>query len=234
MEPDRAIEIMQALADGIQYTYTTAESGVFQVKAILTVGETTCERIFERTGDDPHSTLKTGEPDAFGVVDNAIQIGVRNVAKGKLGSAYYAAVGSLPSWRDPFSLFDGQNKCNVFIADVCEESGADVDPPLAGVYLGSPPSANNWAGMPDVNDPNAPYPIPHWTLLAEDTAPQPGRICASGFESGVSGHSGVVDYDGRWISAGPTNVNRKAVFSTYQRHYSSGTTKPAGQRSYSK
>lgn len=221
-------------ADGTQYVHAATESGIFRVKTVLTVGGAVCEKVYERTADDPYSTLLTDDPDAFGVVDDSIQITVRNTAKGKLGSTYYAAAGSLPSWRDPFSLFDGQNKCNVFVADVCEESGADVDPPVSGVYLGSPPSANNWAGMPDIYDPAAPYPIPDWTLLPDGTDPQPGRVCAGGYENANPGHCGFVDYDGRWISAGPTNVNRKAEFSNaiYKRHYVSGPVTAAGQRSY--
>jgi len=226
-----------ANADGTQYVHTATESGIFRVETVLTVGGVACEKIYERTADDPHSTLKEGEPDAFGVVDNAIQLAVREEALGYIGSTYYSSAGSLPAWRDPFGLFDGQNKCNVFVADVCEGSGADVDPPTAGVYLGGPPSANNWAGMPDINDPNAPYPIPNWTLLFDNASPQPGHVCASGYEiSGSSGHAGIVDYDGQWISASSAvggNVNRKAEFSSYRRHYQSGATKPAGQRAYS-
>ena len=224
-------------AYGTQYVHSVTESGIFRVKTVLTVGGVNYEKRYERTVDDLHSTLKAGDPDAFGVVDNAIQLAVREEALGHLGSTYYSTEGSLPALRDPFELFDGQNKCNVFVADVCEGSGADVDPPTAGVYLGGPPSANNWAGMPDTNDPNAPYPIPNWTLLSDNASPQPGHVCASGWDNGgSSGHTGIIDYDGQWINASSAvggSVNRKAEFSSYRRHYQSGVTKPAGQRSYS-
>ncbi len=227
-----------ATAYGTQYVHTATESGIFRVKTVLTVGGVACEKVYERTADDPYSTLVEGDPDAFGVADTAIQLNVRNTAFEHLGSTYYSAAGSLPSWRDPFGLFDGANKCNVFVADVCEGSGADVDPPTAWVYLGSPPSANNWAGMPDVNDPNAPYPIPNWVLLADDAAPQPGRVCASGYEiGGSSGHAGIIDYDGHWISASSAVggvVNRKAEFGpSYQRIYLNSPSQNAGQRQYS-
>ena len=107
-------------------------------------------------------------------------------------------------------------------------------PPVGGIYMSAPPSANTWAGMPDISDPGAPYPIPGWTLLTDNAHPQPGNVAASGFETGASGHCGIVDYDGQWISAGGKNVNRNAQFKSYKRSYINGTIKPAGQQKYQK
>jgi hypothetical protein len=175
-------------------------------------------------------TLKKGYPDSFGVADTDKQVAIRNAAKAHLRSADYATAASLPPLRDPLGLFTGADKCDVFVADVCDEAGANIDPPLLGVYTSLPPSANTWAGMPSVADPLAPHEIPGFTLLPAQTYPQPGYIAASGFEDGSAGHSGIVDYDGQWISAGALNVNRKAEFTSYKRHYVSGPDSPAGQR----
>ena len=223
-------------ARGVKFNYTCTELGIFQVKCEWTVGTQTITTIFERDHDDSNTgspaALKKGDPNSFGVVETSKQEDIRNAAKAHLGKTDYAAAGSLPLWSDPVGLFTGNITCNVFVADMCDEGGANVDPPVLGVYVGSPPSANNWSGMPDVGDPSAPHPIPNFTLLPPQTYPQPGFIVASGFETGASGHSGIVDYDGQWISAGPSNVNRKAEFITYKRHFVSGVISPAGQRRY--
>lgn len=221
-------------ASGVLYQHVTSASGIFRVKTVLSEEGFVLEKQFLRTNDDAFSNLKKGDPDAFGVVDTESQRTIRITACAESGSTYYAENGGLPAWRDPRGLFLTWPKCNVFVADMCDAAGANVDPPVGGVYLSGPPSANRWAGMPDVNDPGAPYPIPDWTLLPLNTKPQPGFVVASGYETNRSGHCGIVDYDGRWISAGHDNVTRTAEFSdrNYWRHYESGVTAPPGLRAY--
>ena len=224
-------------ANGTQYVHTATASGIFHIKAVLSMAGTTSERIYVRTTDDQYSSLHAGDADAFAVVDTSIQIDVRNEALGYLGSMYYTFYGSLPFLRDPYGLFgSGKNKCNVFVADVCVGAGADVDPPAGWIYYASPHSANQWAGMPDASNPSAPLPIPNWVLLPDNTPPQPGRVAASGNEWGSSGHAGIVDYDGRWISASSKPgacVNRNAVFGPdYKRIFTNGVYMNAGQRQY--
>jgi hypothetical protein len=79
-------------------------------------------------------------------------------------------------------------------------------------------------------DPYAPYPIPNWRLLSENANPQPGYVVSSGVVTAGSGHVGITDYDGRWISAGSYTVNRKANFLEQFRVYGIGDYRPAGQR----
>jgi hypothetical protein len=148
---------------------------------------------------------------------------VLDQAKSLLGSTSYKTTGSLPG-GDPFGLFTGRNKCNTFVADVLEQTSVEIDPPINGVYLASPPSATNWAGIHETSDPTSPHPIPGWKLTSDD--PSPGYVTATGYSSGASGHCGIVDFDGQWISAGPVNVNRRADFV----HYTSDGGSPASQR----
>lgn len=184
-------------------------TGIFQVKAVIE--GTSFE--YKRKTDDSHSSLKTGSPNAFGVYVGNWQKAVLDRAVSFLGTTDYRTSGSLPS-GDPFGLFTGRNKCNAFVADVLEGTSVEVDPPANGVYYASPPSANNWAGIHDPADPLTPYPIPGWNLTSDN--PSPGYVVARGFSAGsVSGHCGIVDFDGQWISAGPANVNRRAEFVTY-------------------
>lgn len=215
---------------------TTTKSGIFRLSADLGVGGLSTEAIYLRQQDDAHSTLLKGTPDCFGVADKPVQVTLVGKARLCLGGTYYSASGSLPSGVDPFGLFTGRNKCNVFVADMCDKVGANVGQPVNGTYTGAPPSANTWAGMPDPNDPQAPHPIPDWTLLPDDSYPQPGHVVASGFATGASGHCGILDYDGQWISAGPNNVNRKADLADphYWRYFGPGVSKPSGKRQYSK
>jgi hypothetical protein len=223
-----------------EFEYTTEVGGIFQLRAMIYDRYTL---MFARKSDDLNSRsssadsplLKRGDPDSFGVVDSNTQIYLRNAAVKLLGSTEYNRDGALPRAKDPMGIFTGYNKCNAFVADMCYRTGQYVRQPRAGVYLGSPPSANNWAGMPETGpngDPNAPYPIPKWQLLEDDTKPQPGFVAASGSVAASSGHTGIVDYDGRWISAGPHTVNRKADFSIFIRVYGVSDYKPAGQRAY--
>ncbi len=203
-----------ASATGAVYELVTTMSGIFRVKAKLTDMGHTFEKIYVRSDDDLHSSLKEGDPDAFGVVDKEIQKSLRDTAKDELGSTYYREPGNLPLIRDPRRLFSTQPKCNVFVSDMCDFSGANVDPPIGvnNVYYSGPHSANQWAAMPDSSDPGAPYPIPDWSVVSDTAPPQPGFVVASGNENGSSGHCGIVDYDGRWISAGPYDINRNAKF----------------------
>jgi len=46
-------------------------------------------------------------------------------------------------------------------------------------------------------------------LLVRATYPQPGWVIARGVIGGT-GHRGIIGYDGAWINAGATEVNRKA------------------------
>ncbi len=183
-----------AYEDGQGHTFTAQpeDAGIYEVKATVE-GQ---DFFLKRATDDPHSAKKKDENECFGVVDQDWQINVRNQAKANLGSVAYATnAKNLP-------LEVGDNKCNLFVAHKATDGGAVV-PWINGVppFTSYPPIANQWEGT----DPKI---IPHWTLLPVETYPQPGFVVAV---IGIGqGHCGILDHDGSWISAGPTNVNRKA------------------------
>ncbi len=213
-----------------EFGYTTDTSGIFQLKAMI---YDTQEFLFVREKTDTHTSgdhlLKNGDPDSFEVTDTQKKIDIRDQAKGDLGSTAYAAAVANGYFEA------GTNKCHLFVAEKAQAVGATV-PYINFEWLplpphSLPPVANQWAGMPADSEHPA-YTITGWDLLADDAYPQPGFIVASGFETWATGHAGIVDYDGRWISAGSTNVNRNAEFKDYKIHTLTGGTRPAGKRKY--
>jgi hypothetical protein len=171
------------------------DAGIYEVKATVE-GQ---DFFLKRAKDDPHSAKKKDENDCFGVVEGQWQIDVRDEAKKNLGSKAYAKAAANP----PLGI--GKWKCNLFVAHKATDGGAVV-PWINGgsYYIGTtyPPVANQWAGT-EVKH------IPNWTLLPRETYPQPGWVIARGVAGGI-GHVGVIGYDGAWISAGGTDVNRNA------------------------
>lgn len=192
-----------AYQDGEGHTFTAQpiDAGIYEVKAEID-GEIV---FYMRSRDDPHSSKKRGENECFGVVDEQWQINVRNQAKNNLGSVAYAqgiANSNVPAGPP------GGYKCNLFVGHKATDAGAVVEKingnnPLSKYH----PTANQWAGT-EIKT------IPNWTLLPPSTYPQPGFVVARGAPGGI-GHTGIVDYDGAWISAGTTNVNRIADVRTY-------------------
>jgi hypothetical protein len=182
-----------AYQNGKGHTFAAqpATAGIYEVKATVNGRDS----FLKRQKDDPHSPRVKDENDCFGVVDDDWQIVVVNQARSSLGSEAYATAAANP----PFGAQDP--KCNLFVAHKATDGGATV-PWINGYPLRRrPPTANQWQGTD-------PKPIPNWTLLPEQTYPQPGFIVA---RLGLNhGHVGILDYDGAWISAGSINVNRKA------------------------
>lgn len=176
-----------------------------------------------KAGDEERHECEPADQAAEGRRVEIIQGGGTMAVKNRPLTLSCKTIGPLPG-GDPFGLFTDRNKCNTFVADVLEQTSVEIDPPIYGVYLASPPSANNWAGTHETSDPTSPLPIPGWKLTGDH--PSPGYVTARGFSSGALGHCGIVDFDGQWISAGPTNVNRRADFV----HYTSGGGAPASQR----
>lgn len=185
-------------AKGHAYTEKPTAAGIFEVKAVID-GQ---DYLFKRKQDDPHSDKKEGENDCYGVADEAWQFDLWETSKGTLGSKIYAEAvkkGNFPK---------NSAKCNLFVYDQANAAGATLpyvngSTVLGVVVLRYPPTANQWTGTPQKA-------IPNWLLLPRETYPQPGFIVSRNRSDGRSGHCGVLGYDGAWISAGSTEVNRKA------------------------
>ena len=221
---------------GTQFDYTPTNGGIFQLEAVF-FGDDTDAAQFVRKKDDPYSchaptgdtpTLTTGSLDAFGVTSTYMQEWIQADARSWLGSTAYAANGPSPDSGPTSLAWKNQPKCTLFVADVCDDAGAPV--PNINSWLGIPyvlpPIANQWSGL-------EPATIAGWTLLGLTAAPEPGRVVARGEPYGHSGHSGILDYDGQWISAGDLWVNRLANLATYYTQLNfTGSHQPAGQNRY--
>lgn len=181
---------------GTTFEFAATQSGIFELEAVAV--SSNAEIFYVRKGDDYFSVHKNGEHDCFGVVDADWQLNVHETASVNLGNTAYA-------YNEPNPPFGrNQNKCDEFVWHKATDAGAIV--PLVngglGLYPTSPPTANQWAGTEVID-------IPNWEFSQDDAKPQPGFVVARG-HAGGPGHCGILDYDGAWISAGPSDVNRKA------------------------
>lgn len=181
-------------ATGHFYIEKPSKAGIFEVKAVID-GQ---DYIFKRKADDPHSGKKKGDNDCYGVADEAWQVSIRDKARADLGSVAYAVAA-----YKSIAFRWGNNKCNLFVRDHATQAGATVENVNGGTFPPYyPPTANQWANF-EVKV------IPNWTLFPRETYPQPGYI-VSRYNTVSSGHCGILDYDGAWVSAGEKNVNRVA------------------------
>lgn len=190
---DGTYEEWKPFQNGKGHTFAVRpkDSGIYEIKATLDGHDF----FFRRKKDDSYSEKQKGENDCIGVVDEQWQIDVRHEAKRNLGSKTYAKAAVNP----PFKA--GSWKCNQFVGDKATDGGAIV-PNINGYnpFRKHYPLANQWSGT-------NPKQIPDWTLLARETYPQPGWVVARGVTGGT-GHTGIIGYDGAWISAGRTQVHR--------------------------
>jgi hypothetical protein len=197
------------LAHGTMYAHETTQSGIFRVKAVLTINRKPFgEKMLVRKTNEMYGPGTVGAPDAFGVVDTQIQIAIRNAAKGFLGSTNYPLNGVVSAQYGFPEYKEGTYKCNIFVAHRAMQAGANV-PAINGIPATYPPLANEWAGTEDTHPFVAGFQndIENWYLMTNPLHPQPGFIVARPATSG-SGHCGIVDYDGNGIAAGQENVNK--------------------------
>lgn len=85
----------------------------------------------------------------------------------------------------------GKNKCNLFVASVLAQSGADPGLPN-GWRNPSPPGSNQWA------DPN--YKIPGWIVLGPADSAEPGDVVAqSAHFRDAFGHVMIVGFNDTFV-----------------------------------
>ena len=213
---------------GAELDFTTDQGGVFEAKAVVTPpGGKASDYPLTRKKDAPHSSdrngagqviHKVGAIDYFGVVDHQWQIDLRGKALADLGSDKYKTNGVFNAPWFPYRTYQKTvNKCNIFVYHKCLEAGLEV-PLVRGVLLRDPPLAIDWwndnsLGKKDMSgNIITTIDIPNWSRLPDDAMPQPGLVVGRPVLGGVAeqynAHVGIFDYDGSWISAGASEVNK--------------------------
>ena len=249
INPDDYFTAWQSIGQGPEINYTPPSGGIFQVKAAVVTASGSNDYFYVRKQDALNATDslknyqladKAGQPDYFGVVDDAWQIGVRNAAHACLGSTAYAEGTPLllyaggPTLAGAHGPFKGKDKCNAFVYKQATAGGAPV--PLSnnahpwlhniGITYLYPPSAYDWW--------NSTYAVSGWSGSIQNASafPEPGYVVAGPHQeppaSQPHGHCGILDYDGSWINAGTYSVNKCPQISvTYSLPF-----QPLGMRKY--
>ena len=182
--------------------FTPSEGGIYQVRAqvgLLDGGADERYYVWEESEDIGIGEVQRGEYKHYGVVSESWQIDLRNCAKRYIGLKTYINMVELPAQYGfpAYPAGEFAYKCNIFVAHRIIESGLTVQK-IRGWLNDYPPIANDWAN-PDQS-------IRDWGITTAD--PEPGLVAAD-YAPELTGHCGIIDFDGRGISAGTRNVNRK-------------------------
>jgi hypothetical protein len=190
---------------GASFVFTPTLGGIYQIRSLASVAAGGAdERFYVWDADENHDTgfRRMGEMKAFGVCDQQWQIDLRDCARLFLGSTAYLELVEVPA-QYGFSASPGRDeayKCNLFVAHRAVQIGLQV-PAIHGLlWRAHPPLANEWGDRS--------FEIEGWDCVGVLEFPQTGYVSADPATGGVPGHVGIVDFDGRGISAGMLNVNR--------------------------
>jgi len=222
MQFDASYGPWQEIGVGPKFNFTSNTSGVFQVEAVF-FGDDADAIDYVRKHDELDGAIKygrgkTGDPDCVGVADTTTQVAVRNAAQLQMANPAYSFQAALAP------VGPNSSKCNLFVAQQATAAGATVPninwtvnhaSPYIPPVMHAPPVANQWAGVQPGN-------ITGWTLLPQNTPPQPGFVVAhpsavTGAATAGMGHCGILDYDGVGIAAGSSfGVSKMYPFLTPQ------------------
>ena len=182
---------------------------IMQIRAVISTGGTDQTFNYVRKKDDPYGAnsagtfneiYRKGQPDYVGVGNDA-EFNIVRAAQASLGSTAWAESATI-TLSTGFVAKSGTPKCNIF--DYQSANPSKSIPTDSG---GSPPRAYDWW--------NSGFSVAGWTFHNETALAEPGTVIARykgqwlGFRiPGTHAHCGITDYDGAWINAGPSNVNR--------------------------
>ena len=186
---------------GASIVLTPLLGGIYQIRALASVAAGGAdERFYVWEADENVETglKKRGNLKMVGICDAQWQIDVRNAAKTQMGSTAYLENAYLPASHGISAFPWGRYKCNAFVAHMTQEAGVGL-PVMHGTLSSYPPLANELA--------NAAVVIQNWPSIIGTEYPQPGYVAAE--HGSENGHCGIVDFDGKGISAGMLNVNRR-------------------------
>lgn len=119
----------------------------------------------------------------------------------------------MQSLPDPSGEPDGSHHA-LFLPKI--EEKLDHFTSLLSLIPSAPLARDDWHLNPELN---IDLDLPGWRYMGEDPMPEPGMSAASYGGPPISGHCGILDYDGSWISAGKDNVNKSIHLSDVDQHY---------------
>jgi hypothetical protein len=176
-----------------------------------------------------NSSLKAGQPDYVGVCWNQLSLDLRDEAIRWLGRTEYAKAARVPV--EPFNPFNpstkDRDKCSIFLTHLANRVGAETPyfyrkskkhwlSNITNVIPAAPVARDDWHLEPELN---IDLDEPGWMYRGFYLLPAPGMSAASYGNPPNSGHCGILDYDGTWISAGAKNVNKSIHLSDADPHY---------------
>ena len=216
MKADGQFGVWKPYGNGTSHSFDAipADGGIYEVRVDIFGAGYYLRRQF----DDPYGSSlpggeisyhkKYGARDCLGVssnpTTNSYLTSVWGGARTYLGSTAYrkdVEIGNFPR---------GKWKCNYFLKVVGYSHAPNPLPLSPGlvpdvngrIIKTYPPTAGQWAGEPVIE-------IPNWELVGFNEDPEPGWIVARAWQSSdASGHCGIIDYDGAWVSAGKHRVHR--------------------------
>jgi hypothetical protein len=206
--------------DSRAFAYLRSDPGIFQFQAVYSFPDGTKIPIpYLRMADGKsiqngdlvpktNDKLKAGQPDYIGVCRNDLSLKLRNEAVRWLGSKAYNFEGKVSiQGGNPFNPnTKNRNKCNLFVTHLANRMGAVTPYFYRKLVLPTAPIAkDDWHLNPERNVDLDP---PGWFFKGSVAEPAPGMSVASYGTSSSSGHVGLLDYDGSWISAGSKKVNK--------------------------
>jgi len=179
--------------------------------------------------NEKNALLKAGQPDYIGVCRNELSLKLRDEAIRWLGRTDYAWEAKVSV--KPGSLFNPstwkKNKCNIFLTHLANRMGAETPyfyrkskkhwyANIVSLIPSAPLARDDWHLDPELN---IDLDLPGWLYSGENSTPSPGMSAASYGKPPNSGHCGILDYDGSWISAGQYNINKSIHLSDQSQHY---------------
>lgn len=224
--------------------------GIYQLQAlmVLPTGDS-IEFPFVRLRDDKsiqnsadppvaNPLQKAGSPDFFGIAKSHGEIQLRDKARAWLGSRQYSREADIvanPTSSDEPSVhwsksLKGADKCNVFVAHVANTSGSPVPYwKLYGVFFYAPIARDDWFKQPGehIDLERKGWSRTGMSTEGESLVLTPGDVIAGYGTGRTNGHMGILDYDGTWIGAGASTVNKSINLQNMDAHY-----KPFAIRNY--
>ena len=203
-----------------RYIYNIeSNAGICQIQAVIDIGSDSVACIYSKNKFDSHakdslgipaSECIIGKPEYVGIAKDIAALKVCEFARTKLGDKSWATNAAItPGYGvDSRINFKGEHKCNIFVFMMANGAGKTMPTTTwRDRLVGWPPYVDRQVAHSASQIWQSSKAIAGWTWHDQYYWPSPGDVVAK-YESGRYGHTGIVDFDGSWISAGPSVINR--------------------------